>query len=522
MLKRENLEDLPIEIAKLLNFNEEKEINKDLEELSKKLKNKKVRKAGILLHPTSLAGDYSIGTLGKNCFDFIDFLYDSSQRLWQIFPLGPTGYGDSPYQCLSAFAGNPYLIDLELLVKEELLTFDEIEILKDDSNRVDYGKLYEKKLPLLYKAYDRKDGIKEEFRAFKIENDYWLDDYANFIAIKKYFGGKSWIEWDEDIRNRKNSALEKYAQKLEIEIDKEKFLQFLFFRQWIKVKEYANSKNIEIIGDIPIFVSMDSADVWANKELFVFDKVAGVPPDYFSSTGQLWGNPLYNWDYLRKTHYKWWLDRVSSNLSLFDIIRLDHFRGFESYWAIPANEKTAINGKWEKAYGEELFKAIHKEFSNIKIIAEDLGSITEEVVELKDKFNYPGMKILQFAFDKDPDNDYLPHNYNTNCVVYTGTHDNDTTLGWYSNISEDEKANVRDYLDLANDDGISWHLIRLAHRSVANTSIIPMQDYLARSSDTRMNTPGLASGNWQWRMTKDDMSKDLSNSISHITKLYGR
>lgn len=491
---------------------------------------KQERKAGILMQPISLPSEYGIGTLGKKCFEFIDFLHEAKQKLWQIFPLGPTGFGDSPYQCFSAFAGNPYLIDLEKLVENGLLTYDDIQPMKTNDLVIDYGKLYNVKNPILMKAYDKKEILEKEFDKFKQENAEWLDNYALFIAVKNYFNGASWDIWpDNELRLAHKRAKDKYAKKLEKEVDVQKFIQFLFFKQWNDVKKYANSKGIEIIGDIPIFVSFDSADAWSNPEIFLFDKdrkpvcVAGVPPDYFSATGQLWGNPLYDWKKLKRTGYKWWKDRIKANLKLCDIIRIDHFRGFRAYWQIPYGEETAINGKWVEGPGIDLFKSIEEEYPNLKIIAEDLGNLEEEDIKLVEETGYPGMKILQFAFDDDPDNVYLPHNYTTtNCVVYTGTHDNDTTQGWYNSLNEYERGLVRDYTDSASDDGMCWRLIRLAHRSVAKYSIIPIQDYLCYGSDTRMNVPGVGSGNWQFKLREGVLTHELAVAIGHITEIYGR
>jgi len=487
-----------------------------------------MRKSGILLHPTSLYGKEGIGTLGDSLYEFINFLSKSKQKLWQIFPLGPTGYGDSPYQCFSAFAGNPYLIDLETLAKEGYLSFEDINIdFGDDVEKINYGLIYERKLPILKKAYIN---FKEDddFTKFEKENSYWLEDFAQFSAFKEYFGGISWLEWPKEYKNRDSKALETLNSKLENEIKYFKFLQYIFFKQWKNVKAYANSKGIEIIGDIPIFVSMDSADAWSNNEIFQFDKdrnpvkVAGVPPDYFSATGQLWGNPLFDWDKLKETGYKWWIDRVKANLSLYDIIRIDHFRGFESYWSINYGEETAINGKWEKGPGMDLFNAIRESLGDLNIIAEDLGTLTDDVVKLKNDTGFPGMRILQFAFSQDPENEYLPHNYDNNTVVYTGTHDNDTTNSWFSNLNDIEKQEVREYINVYDDNGIVYGLIRVALSSVADIAIIPMQDYLNLGGFARINTPGLAAGNWQWRLKNDGLSDELAKTISHLTEIYGR
>ncbi|WP_066900002.1 4-alpha-glucanotransferase [Streptobacillus notomytis] len=488
-----------------------------------------MRKAGILLHPTSFSGKEGIGTLGSEAYRFIDFLKKSKQKLWQIFPLGPTGYGDSPYQCFSAFAGNPYLIDLETLVKEGYLDSTILDInFGDNKENIDYGMIYIKKLPILRSAFTKFNVEDENFIKFNMENEYWLDNYSLFAALKTHFNGSSWSNWPNELKNRETAAIEEYKVKLVDEINYQKFLQYMFFKQWKSVKAYANQNDIEIIGDIPIFVSMDSADAWSNSEIFLFDKdrnpvkVAGVPPDYFSATGQLWGNPLFDWNKLKETGYKWWIDRVKANLSLYDIIRIDHFRGFESYWSVNYGEVTAINGKWEKGPGIDLFNAIKKSLGEINIIAEDLGILTDEVVKLKENAGFPGMKILQFAFDKDPENEYLPHNYEKNTVVYTGTHDNDTTNSWYFKLNDEQKGEVRDYLNVSDDSYIVYSMIRLALRSVAETAIIPMQDYLNLGEFARINTPGLASGNWQWRLNGWELNDDLATTIAHLTEIYGR
>lgn len=491
------------------------------------------RKSGILLHPTSLPGKHGIGTLGIEAYKFIDFLEKSKQKIWQIFPLGPTGYGDSPYQCFSAYAANPYLIDLDQLVEYGLLTKEEIDLVDlGSSNYIDYGKIYYNKLPLLKKAFDnyKKDNnkLKFIFNKFKEKEAYWLDNYALFMALKDYFGGVSWTEWEDEVKFREEKALNEYKNKLEYEIEYVKFIQFIAYKQWLEVKEYANNKGIQIIGDIPIFVAFDSSDAWANPEIFLFDKdknpvkVAGVPPDYFSATGQLWGNPLYDWDYIKKDGYKWWINRIKFNLNIADIIRIDHFRGFESYWAVPYGEETALNGQWEKGPGIELFEKIKDELGDLPIIAEDLGILTDEVIELKNNTGFPGMKILQFAFDGSNDNIYLPHMYEENTIVYTGTHDNDTTNGWYWKLSDSERWYIRNYLDIENDVNLNWNLIKQAWRSKANIAIAPIQDFLGFGSETRLNTPGLAAGNWQWRLEYGMLNDELIEKIADITKLYNR
>lgn len=491
------------------------------------------RSSGILLHPTSLPSPYGIGTLGKEAYAFIDFLKDSSQKLWQTFPLGPTGYGDSPYQCFSAFAGNPLLIDLDILIEEGLLEKSEIFPPNFQNNSIDYGALINFKLPLLKKSYNKFcnqhiHSKENEFKIFNNKNHFWLHDYALYRAIKDYLGGDSWLKWENNIKFREPETLRKFEILLESEINFHKYMQFQFFKQWYSLKNYANKNNIKIIGDIPIFVSLDSSDAWANPEMFLFDeernpvKVAGVPPDYFSATGQLWGNPLYNWDYLEKTNFHWWIKRIEMNFEISDIVRIDHFRGFESYWAVPSHEKTAINGEWIKCPGKKMFEEIEKKLGKKAVIAEDLGIITPEVEDLRDNFNFPGMKILQFAFNPNEDNPYLPHNHIKNCVIYTGTHDNDTTLGWYNNLKIEEKDFIKKYLKLDSDNNISWDLIQSAWSSVANLAICPLQDLLSLDSSGRMNTPGVASNNWLWRFQKDELTPELSERLSNLTKLYFR
>lgn len=491
------------------------------------------RSSGILLHPTSLPSPYGIGTLGKEAYAFIDFLKNSSQKLWQTFPLGPTGYGDSPYQCFSAFAGNPLLIDLDILIEEGLLSDNDITLPDFQENKIDYGKLIDFKIPLLKKSYENfchKNNAFQinDFEIFNNKNHFWLHDYALYRAIKDHFNGISWLTWDKNIKFREKSALDKFEKELTFEINFHKYMQFQFFKQWFALKKYANHNNVKIIGDIPIFVSLDSSDAWSHPELFLFDKdrnpvkVAGVPPDYFSATGQLWGNPLYNWDYLENTNFEWWIKRIQMNFEISDIVRIDHFRGFEAYWAVPSHEETAINGQWVKCPGKKLFTEIEKALGKLAIIAEDLGIITPEVEDLRDSFHFPGMKILQFAFNPYEDNPYLPHNHIRNSVIYTGTHDNDTTLGWYQNLSEKEKDFIKSYLNLHSDENISWNFIKSAWSSVATFSIAPLQDILSLDSSARMNTPGVASDNWQWRFSEKDLNNKVSEKLKNLTKLYFR
>lgn len=493
------------------------------------------RTSGILLHPTSLPGQFGIGTLGKEAYKFVDFLVESGQKLWQVFPLGPTGYGDSPYQCFSAFAGNPLLIDLEKLCEEKLLSESDLKSSEVfNENAVDFGKVINFKMPILKKAFSTFSSKasaldKIKFENFCENNSIWLPDYALFMALKEHFGGKPWIEWDADIKLREEKALEYYTNHLKEKIEFQNFIQYLFFKQWAEIKAYANRNFIKIVGDIPIFVAFDSADAWANSDMFLFDeerkpvKVAGVPPDYFSATGQLWGNPLYNWEKLDATGYKWWIDRVKANLVVSDIIRIDHFRGFAAYWAVPFGETTAINGEWVAAPGKELFRAIEKALGTLPIIAEDLGLITPDVIDLRDTFNFPGMKILQFAFDSGEENDYLPHTYDKNCVVYTGTHDNDTVLGWYQKAKAEDKKFVQDYLNVTCDDkNVANEFIRAAWASTAVIALAPLQDVLGLGSETRINTPGVAAGNWMWRYKSTQLTSDVAANLRKITKTYFR
>lgn len=491
------------------------------------------RRSGILLHPTSLPGPYGVGTLGQQAFHWVDFLSSAGQRLWQVMPLGPTGYGDSPYQCFSAFAGNPYLINLEQLVAQGLLNEGDLKSAPEFSElSVDYGSVISFKLEMLGKAFQHfsTSATQEQwqrFEAFCRDHVNWLEDYALFMSCKEAHGGQSWNHWDEGIRARKPEALALWKEKLSNSIQKQKVWQWLFFEQWRAVRAYANSKDIKIIGDIPIFIAYDSADAWANPELFYLDQagnptvVAGVPPDYFSETGQRWGNPLYRWDAMQKQNYNWWIERIKATLELVDIIRVDHFRGFAAYWEIPASEPTAVKGKWVAAPGAELFRAVREALGDLPIIAEDLGIITPDVEKLRDEAGFPGMKVLQFAFAADASDPYLPHNYIQNCVVYTGTHDNDTTKGWYIQAPEKERDYVRRYL-ARDDTNIAWEFMRLAFASAADTAIVPLQDVLGLGSEARMNTPGLASGNWSWRFKWEQVPYWIAPQLKDMAAVYGR
>jgi 4-alpha-glucanotransferase len=491
------------------------------------------RASGILLHPTSLPGPDGIGDLGPEAYRWIDFLAQTGCQFWQVLPLGPTGFGDSPYQCFSAFAGNPYLISSTSLLDEGLITR---EVLEDRPEfpleRVDYGPVIEWKMRVLRRAYDHfldsdQKKLKQGFEAFIDENHGWLTPFTTFMAIKAEQGGVSWEQWPENLRQRKPKALDAFKKSHADKINFQAYMQFIFLRQWDRLREYARDKGIRIIGDIPIFVAYDSADVWANKSLFYLDEaglpevVAGVPPDYFSETGQLWGNPLYHWDVHKENGYAWWLKRIKAVLSRVDIVRLDHFRGFEAYWSIPYGNDTAVEGEWVKGPGNDFLKTIKQKLGELPIIAEDLGVITEEVIQMRRSFNLPGMKILQFAFASDPDDDFLPHNYPENCVAYTGTHDNNTTRGWYEAASERERDLCRRYLARSGQD-IAWSMIRILWQSVAAWVLAPMQDFLSLGEWARMNYPGKPSGNWDWRMHPNAIDEGLINRLHETNFLYGR
>ncbi len=507
------------------------------------------RASGILLHPTSFPGPHGIGDLGENAFDFIDFLVNAKQSLWQVLPLGPTGYGDSPYASFSSFAGNPLLINLDKLVEQgDLDAADLANIPNFPIDSIDYGWTIYWKFPLLEKAAHNflagaSPARKAEFDAFCAEQAHWLDDFALFMAVKENFDQKAREEdvfgamwsnyWDKDIALRRPAAVKRWQQKKANSIAVKKVQQFYFFQQWTALKQYANKNGIKIIGDIPIFVAPDSVDVWANSELFFLDKdgqptvVAGVPPDYFSETGQLWGNPLYDWQAIAKQNFKWWIDRIQATLQMIDIIRIDHFRGFAAYWEVPAGEETAIKGRWVKAPGKELFDAVNEALGHLPILAEDLGVITPDVEELRDHFGFPGMKILQFAFDSkeagglNSTNAFLPHNHAPNCVVYPGTHDNDTTRGWYRERTVAEKDLVRRYL-ARDDHDIVWDFIRIAMSSAARFALVSMQDILNLDTDARMNTPSVLGGNWAWRYRPEALNEWVYSRLSELVTLYAR
>ncbi len=505
---------------------------------------KRGRASGILLHPTSLPGEFGIGDLGKHAFAFIDFLVRTKQTYWQILPLGPTGFGDSPYQCFSAFAGNTLLISPEGLVEDGFL---DGEVLRDKpffpEEKVEYGPVYEWKNRILPIAFDGLDNVtgsnlRERFELFIQENGNWLDDYALYRAIKASQGQRPWYEWDDPLKLRDARALAGISEKLGSEILAEKFYQFIFFNQWRRVREYANQNGVLVVGDVPIFVALDSADVWCSQRLFKLNEVgspkfvAGVPPDYFSTTGQLWGNPIYDWEAMRLDGFRWWIERVRATLKCVDVVRIDHFRGFAAAWEVPGGDATAENGSWVDVPGNELFNALKNELGKLPFWAEDLGVITPDVTELRDEFGLPGMRILQYAFGGDARNHDLPHNYINRCVAYTGTHDNDTAVGWWnsqagagstrdgSNITH-EREFCRKYLG-AEGSEIHWDFIRAVWASVADSAIAPLQDLLGLGSEARMNLPASTSRNWQWRFRDGDLTDDIAERLKELTEVYGR
>lgn len=491
------------------------------------------RASGLLLPVTSIPSKYGIGCFSKEAYQWIDQLKEAGQSYWQILPLAPTSYGDSPYQSFSSFAGNPYFIDLEQLIEEGVLTAEECDAVDfgDHPNYVDYGKIYENRYTLLRTAYERSN-ISEnpDYQKFILENASWLDDYALFMAVKKRFNGDSWDKWAEDIRKRWGFALDYYRRECYFDIEFYKYLQFKFREQWDKLKAYANENGIEIVGDIPIYVAFDSADAWTKPELFQFDEdfvplaVAGCPPDAFSATGQLWGNPLYRWDYHKETGYDWWCERIDHCFKLYDLVRIDHFRAFDEYFSIPYGDKTAVNGKWKQGPGIELFRTINERLGEKQIIAEDLGYLTPTVEKLLEDSGYPGMKVLEFAFDPREKTNYLPHRYGKNCVVYTGTHDNETLVQWYAGLDEVSKAFAMDYMNNSRTpiEEMHWDFIRLALFSTANTCIIPVQDYMGLGAEARMNFPSTLGTNWKWRMSAEMLSEDLIKEIYHLSKLSER
>ncbi len=491
------------------------------------------RASGILLHPTSLPNEFGIGDFGKTAYQFVDFLERSNQTYWQILPLNPTGYGDSPYSSYSAFAGNTNLISPEMLVEDELLSIDEINEKPDFPNdRVDYGKVIEWKNGILRSAYEKfciseNVDLQNSFDIFMRLTAEWLDDYALFRAIKNSQRGKFWLEWDEPLRLRDEDAILQARENLFEEVQAQKFFQFLFFKQWLRLKNYANGKDIRIIGDVPIYVSMDSADVWRNPQEFKLNEdltpkvAAGVPPDYFSETGQLWGNPIYDWDKMRADGFDWWTRRVKFILKTVDILRIDHFVGFGRAWEVPGGDKTAENGTWVNVPGRELFSTLKQKLGELPVMAEDLGEVTPEVESLRDGFGFPGMRILLFAFGGDAENLHLPHNYIENCVAYTGTHDNDTVVGWFKKANDSERKFCLEYLD-SDGEEINWDFINAIWESVADTAIAPMQDILGLGNNARMNLPASNSGNWNWRCEEDCFSDETAERLKELTEIFGR
>jgi 4-alpha-glucanotransferase len=504
-----------------------------------------LRASGILLHPTSLPGQLGIGDLGKEAYRFADFLVETGQRLWQTLPLGPTGYGNSPYQCLSVFAGNPLLISLEKLVGDGFLDAGDLDSAPSfPRDRVDYDAVAAFKMPLLNSSFDiflnkASSNERQEFEAFSERNSSWLETYCLYMALKDVHGLAAWNAWDEDVRKRHPKSLEHWSNRLGHEIGCHRYHQYQFFKQWSDLKKYCNERGIRFVGDMSIFVALDSAEVWSHPEMFYLDDngrpsvVAGVPPDYFSRTGQLWGNPLYRWDVMAEDQYRWWIDRIRATHSLVDIIRLDHFRGFEKYWEVPGTDTTAMNGRWVSGPGVEFFKCVRKMLGALPIIAEDLGVITPEVDALRDEFGFPGMRVLQFAFGSDPKaDDYKPHNYPRNCVVYTGTHDNNTTIGWLRQVDAKDSTQTRQEreterrlaLNYVGTDGreLNWDFIRLAMMSVADNAVTPMQDVFGLGGEARMNLPGTTQGNWCWRFLPDMLTEEIRTRLKDLTAVYGR
>ncbi len=488
-----------------------------------------MRKSGILFHITSLPSPWGIGTMGREAYEFVDFLKAAKQKYWQILPLNPTGYGNSPYQSFSAFAGNPYLIDLDFLRADGLLAQEDYCNIDwgDNPVQVDFGKIYQNRFEVLRKACAEFEND-VNYESFCAENAFWLEDYALFMSLKHSFGGKPWYQWPLGLKMRNEQAVDGAKSLLEDEAEYHRRVQYLFYRQWNNLKGYANENGIEIIGDLPIYVAHDSADIWGNPKQFELDgdynpsRVAGVPPDGFSSEGQLWGNPVFDWEYMRKDGYRWWIRRLKHSLSLYDRIRIDHFRGFSAYYAVPYGMPNAVNGHWLKGPGTEFFKAIEAAIGKPDIIAEDLGYIDSDVISLLTETGFPGMKVLQFAFDSRENSDYLPHNYNKNCVVYIGTHDNDTLCGWFENASSEDVEFAIKYLRLNDDEGKHPGFIKSALASVGETVILTMQDLLCLGSWARMNTPSTAENNWQWRAEKNYINFELAERLAGLAELYKR
>lgn len=491
-----------------------------------------MRTSGVLMPISSLPSPYGIGTMGQAARDFIDFLVEGGQTYWQILPICPTSYGDSPYQSFSSFAGNPYFIDLDYLCEDGLLTRKECKSADfgDNKEYVDYGIMYISRYEILRKAYARfMEDVPEDFDAFCKDKKDWLEDYALFMALKDSEGGVAWSEWEDDLRFRDKKTLKKAKKEYAEDIEFYKMLQYLFFKQWNELKAYANDRDIKIIGDVPIYVSGDSADVWANPGQFYLDEdlkpieVAGCPPDAFSEDGQLWGNPLFRWDEMKKDGYAWWTRRIKAMASLYDIVRIDHFRGFDSYYAIPAGDTTAKNGQWKEGPGMDLFKRLRKKLGELPIIVEDLGFLTPSVYQLLEDSGFPGMKVIQFAFDdREEGSEYLPHVYSQHCVAYTGTHDNDTVMGWLSTASEETVKFATEYLNLTKKEGFNWGMMRGIWSSVADMTIVPMQDLLGLGSEARINTPSTLGENWKWRMKSNALTQELADKLYSYMQMYGR
>ena len=488
------------------------------------------RAAGVLLPVSSLPSKYGVGTFGQAARDWVDFLSRAKQRYWQVLPLGPTSFGDSPYQSYSAFAGNPLLIDLGELCQEGLLKKGRCKraFWGESASYVDYDAVRAGRERLLRKAFENFTDEKALARSRR-RNKAWVEDYALYMALKARMGGKPWTQWEEGLRLRDPAVLKQWGEECREDVEYHVFTQFLFFRQWSALKTYANSRGVKIIGDAPIYVALDSADVWANPQLFQLDEnnlpteVAGCPPDAFSADGQLWGNPLYRWDVMKKDGYAWWMERIKANLSMYDVLRIDHFRGLESYYAIPYGDETAVNGQWRKGPGMDFIKTINRTVENAAIIAEDLGMLTPAVHRLLKSSGYPGMKVLQFAFSAAEESTYLPHNLPNHCVVYTGTHDNDTTRGWLDSAAPEDLRLALDYLGLKDSEDGNWAFIRAALSSVADLAVVPFQDYLNLGSEARINTPSTVGGlNWKWRMPKDCATKKLAKKMARLTTIYGR
>lgn len=493
-----------------------------------------MRESGILLPVFALPSKYGIGCFSKEAYEFVDKLQEAGQKKWQILPLGPTGYGDSPYQSFSTFAGNPYFIDLEELIRQGLLTEEECNAYDfgGEEDRIDYEKMYFTRFEVLRKAFERfRGGYDEEYKRFLAENSFWLEEYCLYMALKNQHGGVSWNDWEPKYRNRQEEALTEARKELADEMEFYRFQQFMFAIQWEKLHRYANERGIQIIGDLPIYVALDSADTWANPEMFVFHDnkepvtAAGCPPDGFSETGQLWGNPIYKWEYHKETRYAWWMQRIAYCFRLYDAVRIDHFRGFDEYYAIPYGDQTAQNGWWEKGPGMDFFRVLNETLGEKDIIAEDLGFLTDSVLQLLKDTGYPGMKVIQFAFDSRESANYLPHTYTDNCVVYTGTHDNNTTRGWFRDVNEYCREFAEEYMHkqgILKDEDLSWDFIVMAMGSVAKLCIIPIQDYLCLDESARINTPSTLGNNWVWRLKDGQISDNLISDIRRMTKLYGR